>query len=476
MRRSPWATLVVLALAQFMVVLDVTIVNVALPGIQSDLGFSVTGLQWVISAYTLLFGGFLLLGGRAADLLGSRAVFTTGLALFGATSLAGGLAPSPGWLIAARAVQGLGAALLSPAALSIVTVTFAHGRARNIALGVWGGLAGLGGTLGVVAGGLLVDALSWRWVFFVNVPVVVLLLAITPRFVARFGPRAGERSFDLLGAVLGTGGLLALVYGVVRAQPVGWSSPEVVGCLIGGVLLLVAFVAAEARSAAPLVPLRLLRSRTLSSAGGALALNGASFLSTFFLVAIFLQQVRHGSALRAGVEFLPMGGAAILAALTATAMVNRFGTRPVQTAGAAVSVAGLLLLSRTGADDAYAAWLLPGLVLFGFGIIGVGVPAQIAARADVATAEAGAASGVVQAFYQVGGALGLAVVTTVSTSRADSAIAGGATPSAGLTDGFHRGLLIAAAFSVAIFLVSALSPRVAPHKEQQPVDGVTVAA
>lgn len=466
MRRSPWATLVVLALAQFIVVLDVTIVNVALPSIQSDLGFSTDGLQWVISAYTLLFGGFLLLGGRASDLLGSRRVFMTGLVLFGVTSLAGGLAPSPGWLIAARAVQGLGGALLSPAALSILTVTFEHGRRRNIAMGVWGGLAGLGGTAGVVVGGLLVDSLSWRWVFIVNVPIVIALVAATPLIVRHIAPHEGNRSFDLLGAVLGTGGLLAMVYGVVRAEPVGWSSFEVIGFLAAGVVLLAAFVAVEARAAAPLVPLRLLRSRALSTASGALGLNGAAFLAMFFLTAIFIQQVRGASALTAGLEFLPMGGAAILAAVACTPLVTRFGTRPVQVAGAVLDVVGLVLLARAGAHDSYASGLLPGLVLFGIGIVAVSVPAQIAAVVDVAHREAGAASGVVQAFYQVGGALGLAVVTTLSTSKANSAIAAGASQADGLTAGFHRGLLIAAAVSVGTIAVTLLSPRLEPDPEQ----------
>jgi EmrB/QacA subfamily drug resistance transporter len=466
MRRSPWATLTVLALAQFIVVLDVTIVNVALPHIQSDLGFTTDGLQWVISVYTLLFGGFLLLGGRAADLLGSRRVFIAGLILFGVTSLGGGLATSPGLLIAARAVQGLGAAMLSPAALSILTVTFEHGRRRNIAMGVWGGLAGLGGTLGVVAGGLLVDSLSWRWVFIVNVPIVVLLIVLTPLLVPRTAPHSGNRSFDLSGAVLSTGGLLALVYGVVRAQPVGWSSAEVIGCLVAGVVMLAAFVVVEARAAAPLVPLRLLRSRGLSTASGALALNGAAFLSMFFLTAIFLQQVRGASALRAGVEFLPMGGAAIASAVACTPLVTRFGTRPVQTAGAALSVAGLVLLSQVHPHSSYASGLLPGLILFGAGIIAVGVPAQIAAVVDVAAHEAGAASGLVSAFYQVGGALGLAVVTTESTSRTAAAIASGTNPADAMTSGFHRGLVVAAVFSVATVAVTLIAPRLAPNPEQ----------
>jgi EmrB/QacA subfamily drug resistance transporter len=466
MRRSPWATLIVLALAQFIVVLDVTIVNVALPHIQTSLHFTTDGLQWVISVYTLLFGGFLLLGGRAADVLGARRVFVAGLALFGLTSLGAGLATSPGLLIAARAVQGLGGAMLSPAALSILTVTFPHGRQRNIAMGVWGGLAGLGGTLGVVAGGLLVDSLSWRWVFFVNVPIVVALVVLAPVFVRRVAPHGGRRSFDVLGGVLGTGGLLAIVYAVVRAEPVGWSSFEVVGLLIAGVALLAVFVLVEARTSAPLVPLRLFESRALSTASGALALNGAAFLSMFFLTAIFLQQVRGASALDAGLQFLPMGGAAIAAALLSTPLIGRFGTRPVQTVGAALSLVGLLLLTGAGAHGSYAAEVLPGLVVFGLGIIAVGVPAQIAAVVDVAHAEAGAASGVVTAFNQVGGALGLAVVTTLSTSRATGALAGGAGQADALVAGFHRGLVVAAVFAALNTLVAALSPRLAPDPEQ----------
>ncbi|MFJ5215214.1 MFS transporter [Streptomyces sp. NPDC088354] len=454
-----------MALAQFTVVLDVTIVNVALPHIQSDLDFTTDGLQWVISAYTLLFGGFLLLGGRAADLLGSRRVFLAGLALFGVTSLVAGLADTPGELIAARAVQGLGGALMSPAALSILTVTFAHGRQRNIAMGVWGGLAGLGGTLGVVAGGLLVDSLGWRWVFFVNVPVVVALIAATPLIIRATARQAG-RGFDVLGSGLSTAGLLAVVYGVVRAEPVGWGSAEVVVCLVAGVALLAAFVAVEARSAAPLVPLRLFRSRALSSSSGALALNGAAFLAMFFLTAIYLQQVRGASALRTGMEILPMGAAAILVAVVTPPLVHRFGTRTVQLSGAVLSALSLLLLARTGADSGYASHLLPGLILFGAGIIAVGVPAQIAAVVDVEHHEAGAASGVVTAFYQVGGALGLALATTLSVSRADAALADGTAPQQALVEGFHRGLLVAAAFAVVNVLVTLASPRIAPSAEQ----------
>jgi EmrB/QacA subfamily drug resistance transporter len=459
--------LTVLALAQFMVVLDVTIVNVALPHIQADLGFSPSGLQWVISAYTLFFGGFLLLGGRAADLIGRRRLFVVGLLVFGLTSLVAGLAQTPDQLIVMRAVQGLGGAMLSPAAFAILTVTFAQGRERNIAMGVWGGLAGLGGTLGVIAGGLLVDSLSWRWVFLVNVPIAAVLAAAAPLFIAESRIRpAGRRTFDLAGALLGTAGLLAIVLGVIRAEPLGWSSPEVVALLAGGVALLFAFVRVEARSAAPLVPLGLFRSRGLSTSTVALALNGAAFLGMFFLTAIFLQQVRGLTALETGLQFLPMGAAAIATALIAAQLVTRFGTRPVQLAGGALSVAGLLLLTQADATSPYALTILPGIVLFGMGIIAVGTPAQIAAVADVRHDEAGAASGVVSAGYQVGGALGLAVITTLATSHVTALMAGGTGQLDALVDGFQRGLLVAVVFAAANVVMALGAPRVRPTAEQ----------
>jgi EmrB/QacA subfamily drug resistance transporter len=457
----------VLALAQFMVVLDVTIVNVALPDIQSDLGFSTDSLQWVISAYTLLFGGFLLLGGRAGDLLGRRAVFMAGLGLFSAASLVAGLATSPGMLIAARAVQGLGGAMLSPAALSILTVTFAHGRDRNIALGVWGALAGLGGTLGVIAGGVIVDALGWEWVFFVNVPIGILVIAVAPLFIRESKVTAdGPRTFDALGALLGTAGLMSLVFGVIRAEPLGWGSAEVIAFLAAGVALLAAFIRVEARSSAPLVPLSLFRSRGLRTSSGALALNGAAFLGMFFLSAIFLQQVRGESALDTGLQFLPMGFAAIVGAGVASNLVTRIGTRPVQMAGAVFSVVGLGLLTQAGATDGYWSAIMPGFALYGVGVSMIGVPSQIAAIADVTHEEAGAASGVISAFFQVGGALGLAIITTLSNSRVSGALADGATQGDALVDGFHRGLLIAAAFAAVNLVIGLRSPKLVPDAEQ----------
>ncbi len=461
MRRSPWSTLVVLAIAQFMVVLDVTIVNVALPHIQTDLKFSTNDLQWVISAYTLIFGGFLLLGGRMADLIGRRLVFVIGLVAFGASSLAAGLSrPPPFELILFRGIQGLGGAMLSAAALTLLTVTFEHGRQRNIALGIWGGLAGLGGTMGAVVGGALVDSLSWRWVFLVNVPFGILVIVASFFILRESRASLGgtARTFDVAGALLSTSGLLAIMLGFIRAEPLGWGSFEVIALLVGGVVLLAAFVLVESRSKAPLIPLRLFRTRSLTYAVITLALNSAGFLSMFFLTAIYLQDVRGLSALNAGLEFLPMGIAAIVGALLASRLVTTFGTRPVQIVSALLSVAGLLLLSRVGATDAYATGLLPGFILFGIGITAIGVAAQVGATSRVANDDAGAASGVLNSFYQVGGALGLAVITTLATTHVTDALKSGTSQVNAAVGGYDYGLLIAAIFAAANIVIAILSP------------------
>lgn len=461
---NKWLALAVLAMAQFMVVLDITIVNVALPAIQTDLGFSADGLQWVVNAYTLAFGGLLLLGGRSSDLLGRRRLFLVGLALFGVASLAGGFATSSGMLVAVRAVQGVGAALLSPAALALLTVTFPAGRERNVALGVWGALAGIGGTLGVVAGGVLVDSLGWEWIFFVNVPVAALAIAATPRLVreSRRETAAGQ-GFDFAGAVLGTAGLLALVYGVIRTDAAGWGSAEVLGLFGAAALLLAAFVAVEARSADPLVPLRLFRTRGFTVSVIALALQGAAFLGMFFITALYLQQVHGDSALDAGVHFLPMGFAAILSAVVGAQLVTRLGTRAAYLGGSAVGVVGLLLLSRAGADASYAADILPGFVVFGLGLPLVGVSNQIAAVAEVPHEDAGAASGIVTAAFQVGGAIGLALVSTAATSRVSDAVAGGMTQLDAQAAGFERGIVVAAGIAVLNLVVGAVrAPSIKP--------------
>jgi EmrB/QacA subfamily drug resistance transporter len=456
--RSKWLALAVLAVAQFMVVLDVTIVNVALPAIQSDLGFSADGLQWVVNGYTLAFGGLLLLGGRAGDLLGRRRLFVVGLALFGAASLAGGFATSSGMLIAVRAIQGVGAALLSPAALALLTVTFPAGRERNIALGVWGALAGIGGTLGVVAGGVLVDSAGWEWIFYVNVPVAIGGIVAAPMFVTE--SRGTARGFDFTGAVLGTGGLLALVYGVIRTDAAGWGSGEVLGLFGAAAILLAAFVYAESRATDPLVPLKLFRIRGLGVSAIALGLNGAAFLGMFFMTALYLQQVHGDSALDAGAHFVPMGIAAIASAVVGAQLVTRVGTRAAYLAGSAVGVVGLLLLSRAGTGSGYALDILPGLVIFGLGLPLVGVANQIAAVAEVPHEDAGAASGIVTTAFQVGSAIGLALVSTAATSRVGDAVAAGASQPQALADGFERGMLVAAGLAVLNLLVGAVR---APH-------------
>jgi EmrB/QacA subfamily drug resistance transporter len=458
---SKWLALAVLAVAQFMVVLDVTIVNVALPAIQTDLGFSADGLQWVVNAYTLAFGGLLLLGGRASDLLGRRRLFLIGLALFGAASLAGGFAPSSEALIAVRAVQGIGAALLSPAALALLTVTFPAGRERNIALGVWGALAGIGGTLGVVAGGILVDGAGWEWIFFVNVPVAILGIVAAPRFLTESRGTAG--GFDFTGAILATAGLLALVYGVIRTEKAGWGSAEVLGLFGAALILLGAFVAAESRAKDPLVPLKLFRIRGLGVSTIALALNGGAFLGMFFMSALYLQQVHGDSALDAGVHFVPMGFAAIASAVVGAQLVTRLGTRAAYIGGSAIGVVGLLLLSRAGVDASFGADILPGLVIFGLGLPLVGVANQIAAVAEVPHQDAGAASGIVTTAFQVGGAIGLALVSTAATTRTGDALAAGATQPQALADGFERGILVAAAIAVLNLLIGAIrAPKVKP--------------
>jgi EmrB/QacA subfamily drug resistance transporter len=460
--RSRWLALAVLAIAQFMVVLDVTIVNVALPAIQTDLGFSADGLQWVVNAYTLAFGGLLLLGGRMSDLLGRRRLFLIGLTLFAAASLAGGFAGSSGALIAVRAIQGIGAALLSPAALALLTVTFPAGHERNVALGIWGALAGIGGTLGVVAGGVLVDSLGWEWIFFVNVPVAAIALVATPIFVTE-SRRAGGGGFDLSGAVLGTAGLFALVGAVIRTDAAGWGSAQVLGLFGAAIVLLGAFVAVESRATDPLVPLGLFRTRGLSVSTVALTLNGATFLGMFFLTALYLQQVHHDSALEAGAHFVPMGIAAIVSAVAGAQLVTRLGTRAAYLIGSAVGVTGLLLLSRAGADASYLTDVLPGLVVFGLGLPLVGVSNQIAAVAEVPHEDAGAASGIVTTAFQVGGALGLALVSTAATSRVSDVLASGAAQPEALAAGFERGMLIAAGLAVLNLLVGAVrAPRIKP--------------
>ncbi|MFG1996361.1 MFS transporter [Actinoplanes sp. NPDC048988] len=468
-RDRPWVQLMVLAIAQFMVLLDVTIVNIALPGIE-ELGFSSTAaLQWVVSAYALVFGGFLLLGGRLADLLGRRRIFLAGLLLFGLASLLAGLASTPAQLIALRGVQALGGALLSPAAFGMVTLLFPHGRRRALALSIWGALAGLGGTFGAILGGVLVDQWSWRWIFLVNVPIIAIVMAATVLLLAESRAASeAKRSFDIAGALLSTAGLLLVVLGVIRSDASGWLSVEVIGLLGGGALLLALFAWVEQRSAGPLVPLSLFRTRTMSGSTIALTLNGGAFLILFFLASIFFQQVRHYSALGAGLRLLPMGITGIVGAILAARLVSRFGTKPVQVGTSVLAAAGLVLLSRADADSSYTLTMMPGLALFGVGVVGTLTVGQIVAVADVSPDLAATASGVINTGRQVGGAVGVAVVTTVSSGHVTALLGDGATTTEALVGGFQWGLLVAAAFAVASAIASALTPQVhvrsaAPH-------------
>ena len=463
--RASWLVLLVVAVAGFVETLDVTIVNVALPDLEADLGVSGADLTWAVSAYVLVYGGFLLLGGRLADALGRRRVFTAGLGLFGLSSLAAGLAPTFWSLVAFRAVQGLGAALLAPAALALLTTTYAPGRQRDIALGVWGGLAGLGGTLGVVLGGLVIDALSWRWVFLVNVPVIAVLLVAARRALPESrAPRTA--GVDVLGAVLGTGGLLLLVLAAVRAESLSWSSAEVLGLLAGSAVTLLAFVRVESTRAHALMPLRLFRQRSLRLGTSMLALNGAGFLSMFFLSAVYLQQARGASALTAGLQFLPMGIAAIVGAVAAGQLATVVGTRPVQLAGAVLTVSGLALLALGDPQGSYATQLLPGFAVYGLGILAVGVPSQLAAQHDIRHDDAGIGSGVVNAAYQVGGAVGLSVVTSLVTSHVASRLSDGAAQLSALTSGYRFGLGLAAALAVVIAALAVVAPTVKPTPEE----------
>jgi EmrB/QacA subfamily drug resistance transporter len=459
-----WRILAVLAVAQFMVVLDATIVNVALPSIRVDLGFDATNLPWVVNAYTLLFGGFLLLGGRVGDLLGRRRVFLTGLGLFATASLAGGLATSQDLLVGARAVQGFGAALMSPAALALVVTTFPAGRERATALGIWASLAGLGGTVGVVAGGILVDAVGWEWVFFVNVPVAVAVVPFVLRLVRESREEiTGRRTYDVAGAVTATAGLMALVYAVIGTDQHGWGSGRTLGLLAASVALLATFAAIESRSAAPLVPLRLFANRGVSTGNLAQMLNGAAFIGMFFMLALAMQSVLGLSPIETGLAFVPMGLTAIAGATIAPVAVARLGTRTTFAIGAGLGAVALAYLSRLDAGVSYAGDVLPAILVYGFAIPFVGVPNTIAAIRDVPAERAGTASGLVNASFQVGGAIGVAAVTALATSHTASLLHGGAGQMAALASGYAHGFAVTAVIAglgLALALVATPSLRV----------------
>ncbi|MFL5915257.1 MAG: DHA2 family efflux MFS transporter permease subunit [Gaiellaceae bacterium] len=460
--RRRWSALALIVTAQFMVILDVAIVNVALPSIKTDLGFSSTGLQWVITAYAIIFGGTLLLGGRLADLLGRRRMFVAGLALFALSSLLCGFAWSSGSLVGFRALQGLGGALLAPAALSLLMTTFAEGRERNLALGIYGAASGSGAAAGVLLGGVLTSYFGWSWIFFVNVPVGLAAIALAPILLRESrADHLAHRHFDLAGATSVTAGLMLLVYGLTRATSDGWSSPVTVGLLSGAAALVAAFVAIESRSRSPLLPLRIFRLRALSAANATMALVGAVTFSEFFVLTLYVQDVLHYSAVQSGVAFVAFALSVVVASNLAQAVVARVGVRATLTSGLVLAAISLGLLTRLPVDGQYFSDLFPAFVLGGTGLGFSFVPVTIASLAGVDRADAGVASGLVNTSRQIGGAIGLAAVSTIAASAASSyahvhSVA--ATSAPATVNGFQTsfdalgGLLVAAIVIVGVFL------------------------
>jgi EmrB/QacA subfamily drug resistance transporter len=443
-----WLALALLAAAQFVVVLDAAIVNVALPSIGGALHFSQDNLSWVVNAYTLTFGGFLMLGGRMADLIGRRRMFIAGLILFAGASLAGGLAQSDIWLIVARAVQGLGAALLSPAALSLVTTLFAEGAERNKAMGVWGAVAGSGGAAGVLLGGMLTEWAGWEWVLFVNVPVGIAAALLAPRLLPE-SRNDGARHFDVAGAFSVTAGLSLLVYSLVNANQAGWASAETLILVAVAAVLLIAFVAIERNTKAPLVPFPgIFRIRSISGINVTALLIAMALFSMFFFISLYMQQVLGFDPLETGVAYLPLAGGIIVSAGIASNLVTRLGVKPVLIAGLLLTAIGLVWFSQISVGGSYVGDVLFPSIIAAFGLGFAFVAMTIAAVAGVEPHEAGLASGLINTSQQIGGALGLAILAAIANSRRDSLLhAGSALPNA-MTEGFQTALLVGAGFAV----------------------------
>jgi EmrB/QacA subfamily drug resistance transporter len=435
-------TLALLCAVAFLDFIDASIVNIALPDIRADLHFSVQSLQWVLSGYLLTYGGFMLLGGRAGDLLGRRRVLVTGTVLFAISSLVGGFAGNAGTLVAARMAQGVGAAMMLPAALSLLTTMFHEGRDRNTALGAWGAVAGLASAAGVFLGGVLTEGPGWRWVLFVNPPIAAVLLGAIFVLIPGEQRRAPLANFDLLGTVLVTGGMLLLVFALVKAPDQGWGSGRTISELIGASALLAAFVVNEQRSRNPLVPLSIFKVRGLAAADVTQLIGTAGFLSMFFFLTLYMQNVLGFSPLKTGAAYLPLTAGVVVAAGIASQLMSRIGTRPMIVGGAATVAAGLLLLSRVPADGSYLADLLPGLMVVSFGVGVMFVAVTTAANAGVPADKAGLAAALLNASQQVGAALGLAVLSAIATARTKHLFAAHATPAHALTGGFHRALLV----------------------------------
>jgi EmrB/QacA subfamily drug resistance transporter len=451
--RRKWFALALLLAVQFMVILDVAIVNVALPSIQTDLGFSQENLQWVLSAYALVFGGFLLLGGRSADLIGRRRVFMFGTVVFTIGSLLCGFAWNDEALIAFRALQGLGAATITPAALSILVATFAEGRERNIALGAWGAVGGFGAAAGVLFGGILTDLLSWEWIFWVNVPVGVAALILAPILLSESLDRHAQ-GFDVPGAVSVTAGLSLLVLGITQGRSWGWSSVETIGVFAASAVLLLAFVVWENRVKDPLVPFSIFRLQTLTAANVVGFIMGTAMFAMFLMLTLYMQQVLEFSALKTGVGYLAVAGTAIIWANFAAAAVTRIGVKPVLVFGMATMTVGLVYFTQVSVDGSYWGDLLPGFLLIGLGLPFAFVPVTIAAVAGTKQQEAGLASGLINTSQQIGGAVGIAILSTIAVSTTDDALASGTAAPVALTDGFQAAFWAGAAITAVGALVS----------------------
>ena len=451
-----WKALAVLGIAYLMVVLDVSIVNVALPSIQRDLNFTTEDLQWVVSGYALTFGGFLLLGGRSGDLLGRRRIFMVGLGLFAVTSLFAGLATSAWMLIVARLLQGAAGAILSPSVFSIISVTFQEGSERNKALGILGGIAGSGAAIGVLLGGVFSEYVGWEWIFFVNVPIALATLFLVRRYVAESRAEGLAKHFDAWGAVTVTASLMLLVYGLTQSTTAGWGSLEVIGSFVGSAVLMAIFLAIELRSHSALVPLGIFRRRTLSGANLIGFGLGTMIFGMFFLLSLYMQQVLGYSAMKAGVGYLAVALTVVASAAISQAFVTRLGVKPVLVTGMVLLAAGLVYFSQVSVNGTYVADLLPGFLLIGVGMGFSFVPISIAALAGVQGPEAGLASGLINTSQQIGGALGLALLTTVATTRADSLLESGTPPPQALTDGFSLAFWVAVGFAI-VSLVTTLA-------------------
>jgi EmrB/QacA subfamily drug resistance transporter len=445
---NPWIILLLVCLAQFMVILDATVVNVALPSIQKDLGLSEANLQWIVNAYTLLFGGFLLLGGRAGDLLGRKRLFLAGVVVFTTASLLDGLASSSGMLIGSRALQGLGAAFISPAALSIISTTFEEGKERGKALGIWAAIASGGSAIGLVLGGVLTQAFSWPWIFFINVPVGVIAFVLSFRLIPESVDEDAQRSFDVAGAVTSTGGLMALVFAIVKAQSQGWTSGRTLGEFAVAAILLIAFVVIEQRSVAPLVRLNIFRTRSLTAANIVMLLVASGLFAMFFFNSLYIQRVLGYGPLKAGLAFLPFTGGIMISAGIASQYAARLGVRLVAGVGVVITTIGLLLLTQIPVHGTYPVDVLPPILLTSFGMGLVFVVLTLVATTGLDDADQGLASGLFNTSQQIGGALGLAILATLAASHtADS------TQKASLVHGFHWAFAGSAVFLIAALVV-----------------------